>query len=113
MSRSYKHIRRDNQRAFPHQVRLVNARLWRMDHVDAQLRQLKPGSWTWWHEGDERRCDDVGIWGFKCPVQAAALQDWSTRCGIDWRIPPEQQADRPPPPAEDKRQLYGPINMMG
>jgi hypothetical protein len=24
-------------------------------------------------------------------------------------IPPEQQADRPPPPAEDKRQLYGPI----
>ena len=51
--------------------------------------------------------------GSRCPVQATALQDWSTRCGIDWRIPPEQQADRPPPPAEDKRQLYGPINMMG
>ena len=59
------------------------------------------------------RGDDVGIWGFKCPVQAAALRDWSTRCGIDWSIPPEQQTDRPPPPAEDKRQLYGPINMMG
>jgi hypothetical protein len=46
-------------------------------------------------------------------VQAAALQDWSTRCGIDWNVPPEQQVDRPPAPPEDKRQLYGPINMMG
>ena len=59
------------------------------------------------------RGDDVGIWGFKCPVQAAALRDWSTRCGIDWSIPPEQQADRPPAPTDDKRQLYGPVNMMG
>jgi hypothetical protein len=55
----------------------------------------------------------VGIWGFKCPVQAGALRDWSARCGIDWSIPPEQQADRPPAPTEDKRQLYGPVNMMG
>jgi hypothetical protein len=46
-------------------------------------------------------------------VQATALQDWSTRCGIDWSIPPEQQTDRPPPPPEDKRALYGPVNMMG
>ncbi len=113
MSRSYKHSRRDNARAFPHQVRLPSARLWRMDHVDAQLRHLQPRQWAWWHEGDERRGDDVGIWGFKCPVQAAALQDWATRCGIDWKVPPEQQADRPPGPPEDKRQLYGPINMMG
>jgi hypothetical protein len=45
-------------------------------------------------------------------VQAAALRDWSTRCGIDWSIPPEEQPDRPPAPPEDKRQLYGPINMM-
>jgi hypothetical protein len=51
--------------------------------------------------------------GFKCPVQAAALQDWSTRCGIDWSIPPEQQVDQPPAPPEDKRQLYGPVNMLG
>jgi hypothetical protein len=62
MSRSYKRIRRDNERQFPHQVRLTHARLWRMDH---------------------------------------------------WNVPPEQQADRPPAPPEDKRQLYGPINMMG
>ena len=61
MSRSYNHIRRDNERAFPYQVRLTNARLWRMNHVDAQLRQLKPGEWAWWHEGDERRGDDVGV----------------------------------------------------
>ena len=88
MSRSYKHIRRDNARGFPDQVRLPNARLWRMDHVDAQLRHLQPRQWAWWHEGDELRGDDVGIWGFKCPVQAAALRDWSTRCGIDWNVPP-------------------------
>jgi hypothetical protein len=42
-----------------------------------------------------------------------AQRPGSTRCGIDWSIPPEQQADRPPAPPEDKRQLYGPINMMG
>jgi hypothetical protein len=83
-----------------------------MDHVDAQLSHLQPRQWTWWHEGDERHGDDVGIWGFKCPVQAAALWYWSTRCGIDWSIPPEQ-ADQPPAPPEDKRQLYGPIKMMG
>jgi hypothetical protein len=34
-------------------------------------------------------------------------------CGIDWSIPPEQQTIWPPAPPEDKRQLYGPINMMG
>jgi hypothetical protein len=45
-----------------------------MDHVDAQLRHLQPRQWAWWHEGDELRGDDVGIWGFKCPVQAAALR---------------------------------------
>jgi hypothetical protein len=55
MSRSYKRIRRDNERAFPHQVRLPRARLWRMDHVDAQLRHLEPRQWAWWHEGDELR----------------------------------------------------------
>ena len=40
MTRSYKHIRRDNARQYPHQVRLTHARLWRMDHVDAQLRPI-------------------------------------------------------------------------
>jgi hypothetical protein len=55
----------------------------------------------------------LGSGVFKCPAQAAALRDWSTRCGIDWNVPPEQQVDRPPAPPEDKRQLYGPINMMG
>jgi hypothetical protein len=113
MTRSYKRIRRDKARQYPHQVRLTHARLWRMDYVDAQLRHLQPRQWTWWHEGDERRGDDVGIWGFKCPVQAASLRDWSARCGIDWSIPPEEQPDRPLAPPEDKRQLYGPINMMG
>jgi len=53
MTRSYKHIRRDNARQYPHQVRLTHARLWRMDHVDAQVRHLEPRQWTWWHEGDE------------------------------------------------------------
>jgi hypothetical protein len=44
MSRSYKRIRRDNERAFPHQVRLPRARLWRMDHVDAQLATYSRGN---------------------------------------------------------------------
>jgi hypothetical protein len=47
------------------------------------------------------------------PVQAAALQDWSTRCGIEWSIPAEQQIDRSPAPSEDKRQIYGPVRMTG
>ena len=42
MTRSYKYIRRDNARQSPHQVRLTHARLWRMDHMDAQVRQLQP-----------------------------------------------------------------------
>ena len=75
MTCSYKNICRDNARQYPHQVRLTHARLWRMDHLDAQLRHLQPRQWAWWHQGDERRRDDVGIWGFKCPVQAAALRD--------------------------------------
>jgi hypothetical protein len=96
--RSSPRCRLNFSNGYPHQVRLTHARLWRMDHVDAQLRDLQPRQWAWWREGDELRGDDVGIWGFKCPVQATALQDWSTRCGI----PPEQQTDLPPPPAEDK-----------
>jgi len=39
MTRSYRHICRDNARQYPHQVRLTHARLWRMDHMDAQIRQ--------------------------------------------------------------------------
>src|SRR5260370_41655016 len=108
MSRSYKHIRRDNERAFPHQVRLPRARLWRMDHVDAQLRHLEPRQWAWRHEGEELRGADVGIWRIKCPAQAAALRDWSTGCGIDWSIPPAQHSDRPRAPSPHKRQLYAP-----
>ena len=85
MTRSYKHIRRDNARKYPHQVRLTHARLWRMDRVDAQLRYLEPRQWAWWHEGDERRGDDVGIWGFKCPCmnpatsQAPTASRWPSR----------------------------------
>jgi hypothetical protein len=51
--------------------------------------------------------------GVQMPVQAAALQDWSTRCGIEWSIPAEQQIDRSPAPSEDKRQIYGPVRMTG
>ena len=38
MTRFYKHIRRDKAREYPHQARLPHARLWRMNHVDAQLQ---------------------------------------------------------------------------
>jgi hypothetical protein len=32
---------------------------------------------------------------------------------VSLAIPKVWQADQPPVPPEDKRQLYGPVNMMG
>ncbi|MCF8533074.1 MAG: hypothetical protein K9G48_08730 [Reyranella sp.] len=95
----YRHIVRDYERRFRHQVRLPRCRLWRMGYVDGQLDYLDGGNdFGAWHVGDERRDEDVGVYGFKCPVHAAILQDWSTRCGIEWSIPPEEQTVRPPRP---------------
>jgi len=57
MTRSYKYIRRDNARQYPHQVRLTHARLWRMDHMDAQVRQLQPRQW----DGGTKATSGVGM----------------------------------------------------
>jgi hypothetical protein len=95
----YRHIVADYERRFRHQVRLTHCRLWRMAHVDGQIDHLEQGRDTaQWHVGDEVRGDFARVYGFRCPVHAAILRDWSTRCGIDWNIPPEQQTVRPPLP---------------
>jgi hypothetical protein len=59
--------------------------------------------------------DTCGLGHWRQPEEwdKEPMRDWSTRCGIDWNVPPKQQVDRPPAPPEDKRQLYGPVNMMG
>lgn len=104
MAGTYRTIVRDYERRFAHKVRLPNARLWRMHHVEARLDHLKYGRDVGsWHTGNEIRGDFAGVWGFTCPVQAAALQAWSEKCGIDWSIPPEDQIDQPPRP---KRKAY-------
>ncbi len=45
-----------------------------MKHVDVQLRHLKFDDWCLWHDGNERRGDDVGIWGFGHAEEAEALR---------------------------------------
>jgi hypothetical protein len=85
----YRHIVRDYERRFRYQVRLRHCRLWRMGYVAGHLDCLDHGKDVGeWSDGDERRGDDARVYGFKCPVHAAILQDWSKRCGIDWSIPP-------------------------
>lgn len=87
----YRHIVADYDRRFRHQVRLMHCRLWRIDHVDGQLDYLDRGrTWLGGVSGNDMRGDDAGVYGFKCPVPAAVLRDWATRCGIDWSIPPEE-----------------------
>lgn len=105
----YRHIVADYERRFVHQVRLRNCRGWRMSHVDNQLDYLEyDKEKAWWHVGNEVKGTDFGVYGFKCPVHAAVLQDWSTRCGIDWSIPPGEQTVRPPEPPRLQRKILHP-----
>ena len=103
----YRHIVRDYERRFRCQVRLPHCRLWRMGYVDGQLDYLeRQKDVANWHVGSESKGDFVGVYGFKCPVHAAILQDWSTRCGIDWSIPPEEQTVWPPRPPRPHRNRH-------
>ena len=104
----YRHIVRDYERRFAHKVRLPHCRLWRMSYVDGQLDHLEYGERGYWHVGDERKGSHAAVYGFICPVQAAVLQDWSTRCGIDWSIPPEEQTVWPPRPPRPHRKDHRP-----
>ena len=100
----YCHIVADYERRYRHQVRLPHCRLWRMGYVHGQLDHLERGKdVAEWHVGDEIRGDFANVYGFRCPVHAAILRDWSTRCGIDWSVPPEQQAVWPPRPSRKPR----------
>jgi hypothetical protein len=48
-----------------------------------------------------------------CFDSASTVGGVKVGCAIDWSILPEEQPDRPLALPEDKRQLCGPINMMG
>lgn len=102
----YRRIVRDFERRFAHKVHLPHCRLWRMSYVDGELDYLDAEERAEWHVGDERKGDDAAVYGFHCPVHAAVLQDWSTRCGIDWSIPPEEQTVRPPQPPRPKKKPH-------
>lgn len=94
----------DYQRRFPHHVRLPHAQLWRIQHVDRRVLHLEQQvDFASWHEGSDRTNDFVGVWGFRCPVQACALEGWAAHCDIDWTVPAEEQLVRPPPvPASER-----------
>ncbi len=92
----YRHIVADYERRFCRQVRLPRCRPRRMGHVDDQLNYLEPiKDVAPRHIGNELRGDDVGVYSFKCAVQAAIQKGWPMRYGINWTIPPEQQTARP------------------
>jgi hypothetical protein len=91
-------IVRNYEQQFRHKVRLPQCRAWREGYIAAQLAHLERGKeWGQWFE---RKGDDFSVYGFRCPVHAGLLTDWSRRCGIDWMIPPELQTDRPSGPSE-------------
>src|SRR3954470_21852237 len=94
----YRQIVRNYEHRFRHQVRLPHCRTWREGYIAAQLAHLEINKdWVQWFE---RKGEDFSVYGFYCPVHAAVLADWSRRCGIDWSIPSEYQADRPSGPSE-------------
>lgn len=100
MAGTYASIVRDYQRRFKHEVRLRNAYVWRIAHINHRVRHLSREEFGDWHEGDQGRANYFGVWGFKCPAQAACLEGWAVDCGVDWSILPEDQTERPPPVPE-------------
>jgi hypothetical protein len=99
--RSWRSIKREYARTFPHHVALPNAGGWRDLHISHALRSLTHESYRWWTE------DDCGVWGFKSPGNAVAFELWATSSGIDWSVAPGEQSEHPPrPPEADPN--YGP-----
>jgi hypothetical protein len=78
-------------RDFPHQVRLTHADIWRSCHIGHAVHHLDANAYRRWSEGDA-----VFVFGFKSADDAAAFKAWSAACGIDWRLPADEQAYRPP-----------------
>ena len=85
---------REFAREFPHQVRLKQAGLWRDQHTGHAVHHLDARTYRRWSEGD------VFVFGFKSADDAAAFKAWSETCGIDWSMPADEQAHRPPKPPE-------------
>jgi hypothetical protein len=99
--RSWRSIKREYARAFPHHVALPNAGGWRDHFISHALRSLTHESYRWWTESD------CGVWGFKSAGNAVAFELWATSSGIDWGVVPGEQSEQPPrPPEADPN--YGP-----
>jgi hypothetical protein len=88
---------------FPHQVRLTHADLWRSCHTGHAVYHLDANAYRRWSEGEA-----VFVFGFKTADDAAAFKAWSETCGIDWTLPADEQANRPPKPAA--RPMWGEPN---
>jgi hypothetical protein len=101
-------MRRAFMRDYPHHVILPNAGGWRdahTSHAVAHLAGLK--EWRWWTAGSDVDGSVVSVWGFVDLERALWFEIWASTCGIDWSVPPEEQAERPPRPPEPERK-YGP-----
>jgi hypothetical protein len=79
-------------RDFPHQVRLLHADLWRSCHTGHAVHHLDANAYRRWADGG------FFVFGFKSADDAAAFRAWSDTCGIDWNLPADEQAYRPPKP---------------
>lgn len=88
--RTWRSIKREYARSFPHQVSLPNAGGWRTDYTNAALQHLPNDAFRWWTEGG------CSVWGFKSIRVAVSFEAWATSCGIDWTVPPAEQSKRPP-----------------
>jgi hypothetical protein len=76
------------QRAYPHQVRLAFPHGWRGKHVTHALHYRRAFyDYRWWTDGP------FNVWGFKEIEDVVAFELWATSCGIDWDVPPEDQAN--------------------
>jgi hypothetical protein len=98
VTRTYRQIVADHRRRYPHQVKLANAGGWRDRHCTHKAREIVAGPLVQWFEGPDN--DRRWVYGFETPEQAAAFKAWSESCGIDWAVPPDEQATRPPSPPE-------------
>ena len=91
---SWRSIKRQYARDFPHHVYLMNAGDWRDRHISHALRSLSNETYRWWPEGE------LQIWGFRSIGDAIDFELWASSSGIDWAVAPANQLERPPTPPE-------------
>ena len=97
MTRTYRRIVAQHQRDYPHQIRLEHAGGWRARHIHHAFHQLELAAVRdrmEWFEGG------VTVFGFKSRAHCNAFYGWTLASGIEWRVPPEEQDQRPAPVPE-------------